>query len=100
MAHSLQEDRLKAAVMDQNEVLDFYQFGQELPPDAALVRRTISPKAVVNDRIARFETNANQVVEVSVGQTLDIHVNRCAFDLHFRAADDMDFLLPDCKGFQ
>ena len=78
MAHSLQEDRLKAAVMDQNGVLDFYQFGQELPPDAALVRRTVSPKAVVNDRVARFDSNANQVVEVSIGQTLDIGVNRCA----------------------
>jgi len=38
--------------------------------------------------------------EVPVGQSLDIHVNRCAFDLHFWAADDMDFLLPDCKRLQ
>jgi hypothetical protein len=78
LSHSLEEDRLKAAVMDQNWVLDFHQFGQELPPDAALVRRTVGPKAVLNDRVARFDSNANQVVEVSVGQTLDIHINRCA----------------------
>ena len=86
--------------MDQNWVLDFHQFGQELPPDAALVRRTVGPKAVLNDRVARFDSNANQVVEVLVGQTLDIDVNWCAFDLHFGAADDMDFFLPDCKCLQ
>jgi hypothetical protein len=86
--------------MDQNWILDFYEFGQELPPDAALVRRTVSPKAMLNDRVARFDSNANQVVEVSVGQTLDINVNGCAFDLHFWAADDMDFLLPNCKRLQ
>ena len=97
LAHSLEEDRLKTPVMDQNWVLDFYEFGQELPPDVALVRRTVSPKAVLNDRVARFDSNANQVVEVSIGQTLDIDVNRCAFDLHFWAAHEMDFLLPDCK---
>ena len=86
--------------MDQNWVLDFYEFGQEVPPDAALVRRTVSPKAMVNDRVPRFESNANQVVEISVGQTLDINVNGCAFDLHLWAADDMDFLLPNYKRLQ
>src|SRR5947207_14530656 len=86
LAHSFQEDRLKAAVMDQNGVLDFYQFGQELPPDAALVRRAVSPKAVLNGRVARFDWDANQVVEVSIGQALGVNVNRCAFDWHFRAA--------------
>jgi len=43
LAHSLEEDGLKAAVMDQNWVLDFHEFRQELPPDSALVRRTVSP---------------------------------------------------------
>jgi len=100
LAHSLEENRLKTPVMDQNWVLDFYEFGQELSPDAALVRKTVSPKAVLNDRVARLDSNANQVVEVSIGQTLDVDVNRCAFNLHFWAAHDMDFLLPDCKRLQ
>ena len=34
LSHSLEEDGLKAAVMDQNWVLDFYQFGQELQAPA------------------------------------------------------------------
>ncbi|HWY48738.1 MAG TPA: hypothetical protein VNX70_15220 [Bryobacteraceae bacterium] len=32
-----EEEGLKAAVMDQSWVIDFYEFEQELPPDAALV---------------------------------------------------------------
>ena len=53
--------------MDQDGVLDSYQLGKELLPNAALVRGAVGPKAMVNNRVARFDSNANQVIEAAVG---------------------------------
>ena len=36
-----------------------------------------------------------QTVVVVIGQALDIQINGRAFELEFRAADDVDFLLPN-----
>ena len=38
---------------------------------------------------------ADEVVEIAVGKALDIQIDRRAFDLEFRAADDVDFLLSN-----
>src|SRR6266853_877001 len=95
-AHLFQEDALEAAVMDQDWVLDAYQLGKELPPNAAFVRRTVSPEAVLNDRGARFGSNPKQIIEPSVGQTFHIQENRCAFDLQLRVANDVESFLTDC----
>jgi hypothetical protein len=66
-SHLLQEHALETAIMDQERILDVRQLGQELPPNAAFIRRFVSPKAVLNDRVARFGSNPNQIIEASVG---------------------------------
>ena len=41
------------------------------------------------------DAQADEVVEIAVGQARDIQIDGRAFDLEFRAADDVDFLLPN-----
>lgn len=41
------------------------------------------------------DAHADEVVEIAVGQALDIQIDGRAFELEFRAADDVDFLLPN-----
>lgn len=65
-AHLLREHALETAIMDQDGVLDVPQLGQELPPNAAFVQWAVSPKAVLNDRVARFGSNPKQIIEASV----------------------------------
>jgi len=81
--------------MDQDGVLDVHQLRQERPPNAPFIRRFVSPKAALNDRVARFGSNPNQIVEASVGQPLHIQIDRRAIDLKFRAANDVKFFLTD-----
>jgi hypothetical protein len=69
-------------------------------PTTGGIRRCVSPKAVLNDRVARFGSNPNPIIEASVGQTLYIQVNRRAIDLNFRAANDVEFFLTDCQCLQ
>ena len=45
------------------------------------------------------DAHADEVVEIAVGQTLDIQVDRRAFDLQFRAADDVDFFSRIASAF-
>ncbi|MBI4660978.1 MAG: hypothetical protein HY735_19265 [Verrucomicrobia bacterium] len=49
--------------------------------------------AVLDGRISVADAHADEVVEMVVGQALDIQINGRAFDVEFRAADDVDFFL-------
>ena len=80
--------------------LDVHQLRQERPPNAAFIRRSVSPKAVLNDRVARFGSHPDQIVEASVGQPLHIQIDRRAVDLKFRAAKDGEFFLTDCQRLE
>ena len=41
------------------------------------------------------DAHTDEVVEIAVGQALDIQIDGRAFELEFQAADDVDFLLPN-----
>ena len=73
--------------MDQHWVFYAAYDVEELLPDGFLIVGAIGPKAVLNDRVARFDADTDQIVGVAVGQAFDIQINRCAVDLQFRASD-------------
>ena len=68
---------------------------KEFPPNLPLVLDGVRPQAVLDGGVAVADAQADEVVEIAVGQALDIQIDGRAFDLEFRAADDVDFLLPN-----
>ena len=99
-AHSLQEGRLVTPVVNQHRLLDGFEDAKEFPPNLPLVRDGVRPQAVLDGGFAVADAHADEVVEIAVGQALDIQIDGRAFDLQFRAADDVDFLLPNRQRLQ
>ena len=81
--------------MNQHRLLDGFEDGKEFPPNLSLVLDGVRPQAVLDGGVAVADAHADEVVEIAVGQALDIQIDGRAFDLQFRAADDVDFLLPN-----
>jgi len=46
------------------------------------------------------DAQADEVVEITAGQTLAIQIDGRAFDLQFRAADEVNTLLSDRQRLQ
>jgi hypothetical protein len=87
--------RLVAAIVQQHRLLDDVEDAKEFPPNLFLILEGVRPQAVPDGRFAAANAQADEVVEVAVGQSLDIQIDRRAFDLEFRGADDVDFLFPN-----
>ena len=81
--------------MNQHRLLDCFEESQEFAPNLSLVRDGVRPQAVLDGGVAVADAHTDEVVEVAVGQALDIQIDGRAFELEFRAADDVDFLLPN-----
>ena len=86
--------------MNQHRLFDGFEEGEEFPPNLPLVRDGVRPQAVLDGSFAVADAQADEVVEIAVGQALDIQIDGRAFDLEFRAANDVDFLLPNRQRFQ
>ena len=99
-AHSLEESRLVAPVVNQHRLLDGFEDGKEFPPNLPLVLDGVRPQAVLDGGFAIADAQADEVVEIAVGQALDIQIDGRAFDLQFRAANDVDLLLPNRQSLQ
>jgi hypothetical protein len=67
----------------------------QFPPNLPLGRDGVRPQAVLDGGVAVADAQADEVVEIAVGQALDIQIDGRAFDPEFRATDDVDFLLPN-----
>jgi hypothetical protein len=50
---------------------------------------------VLDGGFAVADAQADEVVEIAVGQALDIQIDGRTFDRKFRAADDVDLFLPN-----
>ena len=55
---------------------------------------------MLNGRFAVANAYADEVVEITVRQPLNVQIDGRAFNLQFRAADDVDFLLPNRQRLQ
>ena len=55
---------------------------------------------MLNHSPAGPETKADKIVKVTIWKPLDIQIDRRAFRLQARAADDVDFALPNRESFQ
>jgi hypothetical protein len=60
----------------------------------------ICPKTVLNVLTAGSKANADQVVEIAIGQAFDVQVNGRAVDCQVRKIGSMDFVLSDCERSQ
>src|SRR5687768_11643822 len=47
-----------------------------------------------------FYTDTNEVIKIAIWKPFDIQIHRRAFKLYFRAANNVDFLLPDRQRFE
>ena len=83
-AHSFQEDRLVATVMDESWIGDRHKDGKEFVPYPLLSVLVVRPKAVLNGTMAGSDASANQVVEIAIRQTFDIQIDGCAVEFRSR----------------
>jgi hypothetical protein len=58
--------------VNQHRIFNGFEDAQEFSPNLHLVLDGVRPQAVLNDRRALADTNANKVVEIAVGETFDI----------------------------
>jgi hypothetical protein len=54
---------------------------------------------VLDDLLSGFDAKTNEVVELTIWNSLNIQINRCSLKLQFRASDNVDLALPDREGF-
>src|SRR5262249_6584646 len=100
LSHPLQEVRLVPAVMEQHKVTEAADGLQEQLPDAALVLRPVRPEAKLPPAIAVADNEAYQVVEVSVGDALDIQVDVDGGGRQVRLLRHIDRTLPDSQRLE
>ena len=91
---------LHSCHVNQSGVLYRFKDAKELHPNFSFFLDGVRPQAVLNSRWAVSDEYADQVVEIAIRQPLDIQINGRAFDLEFRAANDVDFLLPNRSRLQ
>ena len=60
----------------------------------------ICPKTVLNGVIAGSDANADQVVEIAVGQAFDVQIDGRAVEFQVRKIDGVDFVFADCERSQ
>ena len=89
--HSFQEDRLVAAEMDEPWIRDCRKDIQEFVPYPLLFVLVVCPKAMLNGTIAGSDANADQVVEIAIGQTFDIQIDRRAVEFRIQEIDESEF---------
>ena len=99
-AHSLKKDRLVRPVVNQHRLADGFDDVKEFAPNVSLVLNGVRPEAVLNGGFAVSNPHADEVIEIAIWQAFDIQIDRRAFNIQFRAADNMDFLSPDRQCLQ
>ena len=73
---------------------------RNFPPNLPLFPNRVRPQAMLDGGFAVADADADEVIEIAVGQALDIQIDRRSFDFQFRAADDVDFLLPNRQSLE
>lgn len=86
-AHTPHKGRLVAAVVDENRVFHASESFKELMPDSSLIAWAVGPKAMLDCRLARANTDADEVVKIAVRDSLDIKENQCAVELQINLTD-------------
>src|SRR6476646_8886878 len=94
-AHVFQKSPLITPVVNQHRLLDSFENAEEFLPNFGLVLDSIRPEAVLDGGVLVAYAYADEIVEIAVGQTLDIQIDGGASDLEFRATDNVDFVLPN-----
>ena len=69
-------------------------------PHLLLVRPLIRPERSVNDRISIRESDADKVVEVLVGNSLNVKIHGRASQIPFRLASDVDSFVSNSARFE
>lgn len=70
--------------MNQHRLLDGFENAEEFLPNLPFVLDGVCPKAVLDGGFPVADAHADEVVEIAVGQALDIQIDGRAFDLEFR----------------
>ena len=99
-AHTFQKYCLVAAVMHEPRIRDSRKDIEKSFPYPLFFILVICPKTVLNGVFAGSDANANQVVEIAVGQAFDIQIDRRAVEFRVRKIDGVDFVLADCERSQ
>src|SRR5712691_13527328 len=73
---------------------------QKLLPDVLFVRTIIRPKGSLNNRGGAWNSQANEIVGVSIRRSFDVNIYCSARDGQLRLSNDIDPFLPKRKGFE
>jgi hypothetical protein len=83
--------------MYDSRITDFPESAYTVPPDIGFAFRPIGPEGLFDRYTLRFESKTDEVIEVAVGDTLDIHKNGRTLDGQRWGTDDVGASLLDGK---
>jgi hypothetical protein len=55
---------------------------------------------VLDNLLGDFDANSNEIVELTIWNSLNIQIDWCSRNFQFRATDDVDLALPDREGLE
>jgi hypothetical protein len=86
--------------MNQDWIVDALHDIKKGPPDLLLVAPLIGPEAVLKKRRSLRESQADEIIETEVRQTLDIKVDRSSTDCKLRRPNDVNLPVSNCQSFE
>src|SRR5262249_14282279 len=99
-AHTFEKDRFVAAVVHEPWIAERRKDIEKFLPYPIFSILIISPKAVLNGLIADSDANADQVVEIAIGQAFDVQIDGRSVEFRVRKIDGVDFVFADCERSQ
>jgi hypothetical protein len=73
---------------------------KKILPDLLFVRALIRPKRSLNNGVGAWNSQANEIVGITIRRSFDVNVYRSARDGQLQLSNDIDPLLPKRKGFE
>src|SRR6516225_1015710 len=91
---------LVAAIVNQLRILDVRDDLNKLPPDVPFVRTSIRPKRSLDNRGGTDNSQANEIVEVTIRRSFHVNIYRSAGEGQLRFPNYIDPFLPKRKSLE
>src|ERR1035437_1299468 len=98
--HAAQKCGLVATIENQLRILDLGNDLKKFMPNVFLVYTAICPKGSLYNGIGARNSQANEVVRVTIRHSFNVNINGGACNRQLWLANDVDSLLPNCESLE
>src|SRR5437868_2885635 len=86
--------------MNQDWIVEALHDIKKRPPDLFLVAPLIGPEAVLKKRRSSRNSQADEIIETEVRQTLNIKIDRSSADCQLRRPNNVNLPVSNCQSFE